>query len=120
MLFIRFVFVSYIPYNVEIGPGVSFGHKIGIVINPSAKIGARVKIRHFVGIAGGPVTIGDDVEIGAGARLMGRITIGNGAKIGANACVVKDVPPNVTVVGVPARIVRWHTDARSTPEVAEG
>ena len=49
--------------------------------------------------------IGDDVFIGAGAKILGKIRIGNGAKIGANAVVITDVPANATVVGVPGRII---------------
>lgn len=49
--------------------------------------------------------IGDDVFIGVGAKILGKIRIGNGAKIGANAVVIKDVPANATVVGVPGRII---------------
>jgi len=69
-----------------------------IVIAPDVVIGGR-------GQPGAPV-IGDNVLIGAGACLLGPVTIGRNVKIGANAVVTSDVPPNVTVVGVPARIVQ--------------
>lgn len=54
--------------------------------------------------------IGDNVFIGAGAKILGKIKIGNGAKIGANAVVIKDVPENATVVGVPGRIIEKLKD----------
>jgi serine O-acetyltransferase len=106
MLLIRIGYGSFIPYQTEIGSDVSFGHKMGIVISRTAKIGARVKIRHFVTIGSGGAVIDDDVQIGAGAKIIGNVRIGKKARIGANAVVVEDVPPGVTVVGVPARIVK--------------
>lgn len=108
-LTLRMFFHSSIPYQVEIGPGVSFGHRQGIMMGKRVKIGARCKIRHQVTIAGGKgggATIGDDVQIGAGAKIIGPIRVGNRARIGANAVVVKDVPDDATVVGIPARVVR--------------
>jgi serine O-acetyltransferase len=108
-LLIRFCFHSSIPYQVEIGRGVSFGHRQGIMMGRRVKIGARCKIRHQVTIAGGTgggATIGDDVQIGAGAKIIGPVRIGHRARIGANAVVVKDVPDDATVVGIPARVVR--------------
>lgn len=109
MLITRMLYQSYIPYKTEIGPGVSFGHAVGVVIAPRAKIGARCKIRHMVTIAdgkGGGACIGDDVEIGAGAFIKNNITIGSRALIGANAVVVNDVPDDATVVGNPGRVVK--------------
>lgn len=108
-LLLRMFFHSSIPYQVEIGPGVSFGHRQGIMMGKRVKIGARCKIRHQVTIAGGKgggATIGDDVQIGAGAKIIGPIRVGHRARIGANAVVVKDVPDDATVVGIPARVVR--------------
>lgn len=106
MLLIRVLYQSFIPYQAQIGPGVSFGHRQGIVVARTAVIGARCKIRHQVTIANGPdgaAIIGDDVKIGAGAKILGRVRIGDRAKVGANAVVVDDVPPDTLVVGVPAR-----------------
>ena len=108
-LMIRFFFHSSIPYQVQIGPGVTFGHRQGIMMGKRVKIGARCKIRHQVTIAGGTgggAKIGDDVQIGAGAKIIGPVRIGNRARIGANAVVVKDVPDDATVIGIPARVVR--------------
>lgn len=106
MLLIRCIYCSFIPYQTDIGEGVSFGHKMGIVISRTAKIGARVKIRHFVTIGSGGAVIEDDVQIEAGAKIIGNVRIGEKAKIGANAVVVEDVPPGATVVGIPACIVK--------------
>ncbi len=92
MLIIRVVFGSFIPFKATIGKGVSFGHKIGIVISPNAIIGNNVKIRHGVTIGSGTAKIGSNVEFGAGAKVIGSVTIGDGVKIGANAVVIEDIP----------------------------
>jgi serine O-acetyltransferase len=94
--------------GAEFGPGFVLIHSIGVVINGSVRGGTRVHIEHQVTIGAekrqSPV-IGDGVFIGAGAKVIGPVTIGAGAKVGANAVVVHDVPPGVTVVGIPARPV---------------
>ena len=105
MLIIRIVYGAFIPYRVRIGPGVDFSHCMGIVIAPGARLGSRVKIRQQVTIGSGHAVIGDDVEFGAGAKVIGSVRIGNRAKIGANAVVVHDIPDDATAVGVPARVV---------------
>ena len=97
-------------YANSIGPGLVIQHGIGSVI-VAEKIGTRCWINQQVTLgAGGPKpgfpTLGDEVGVGAGAKLLGGIVVGDRARIGANAVVVKDVPPDVTVVGVPAYIVR--------------
>jgi len=89
-------------------PNLPHGIK-GIVIHPTAVIGENVTIMHQVTIGTRDIDvsaeIGDNVFIGSGAKILGNIKIGNGAKIGANAVVIKDVPENATVVGVPGRII---------------
>jgi serine acetyltransferase len=101
-----------IPPTVRIGPGCRLVHPQAIVVNPGAVIGARCMLRNSVtignvvgrdGVASAPPTIGDDVEIGSGALIIGAITIGDGARVGAGSVVVKDVAPGATVVGNPAR-----------------
>lgn len=83
----------------------------GIIVSPYAKIGANVSIFHQVTIADdakdyhNAPTIGNNVMIGAGAILIGKITIGDNSKIGAGAIVVEDVPDNAVVVGQKARII---------------
>ncbi len=84
-------------------------HLNGIIISHYARIGKNCTIHQQVTIAqdenNKAAVIGDNVLIGAGAKILGNVTIGDNAKIGANAVVVKDVPANATAVGVPARII---------------
>jgi len=94
----------------EIGPGLNV-HNSGIYIK--AKIGKncvisqQVIIGHIGGFKGGGVpTLGDNVYVGAGAKILGEITVGNNVKIGANAVVIKDIPDNAIAVGVPAKIIK--------------
>lgn len=87
-------------------------HPRGLVVNPSAKIGSFCSIMQRVTIGGPNVTIGDNVEINAGAQIVsnargaGRLDVGDNVIIGAGAVVVKDVPPQSVVVGVPAKVVK--------------
>jgi serine O-acetyltransferase len=100
--------------GAEFGPGFVLIHSTGVVINGLVRGGSNVMIEHQVTIGAERrrvPTIGDDVYIGAGAKVVGAVTVGDGAKIGANAVVVDDVPPHATAVGVPARVVR-----RPSPE----
>lgn len=91
-------------------PPILFHHLNGIIISYYAKIGDNCTIYQQVTIAqdefNNAPEIGDNVVIGAGAKLLGNIKIGNNVKIGANAVVVKNVPDNCTVVGIPARVVK--------------
>jgi serine O-acetyltransferase len=93
----------------DIGPGLFIQHGCCTII-AAKKIGANVWINQGVTIGytndTDTPTIGDNVTISAGAKVLGNIFIGDNVKIGANAVVVKNVPSNTTVVGVPARIVR--------------
>jgi len=105
--------------GIEIHPGATIGkglfidHGMGVVIGETAEIGDNVTIYHGVTLGGTGKdkgkrhpTVGDNVTIGSGAKILGPITIGNGAKIGANAVVVDEVPSFSTAVGIPARIIR--------------
>ncbi len=112
--------------NVDIHPAATIGeglfidHAIGVVIGQTVEIGRDVTIYQGVTLGGTSLehgkrhpTIGDRVTIGAGAKVLGPITIGNGSRIGANAVVVRDVPPDSVVVGVPGQVI-----ARSKPRTA--
>ena len=105
--------------GIEIHPGAQIGkslfidHGMGVVIGETAIIGDDVLLYQGVTLGGTGVehgkrhpTIGNNVVIGAGAKVLGNITIGDNSYIGANAVVIKDVPVNSTVVGVPGRITK--------------
>jgi serine O-acetyltransferase len=109
-----------LPKAAEIGPGLRIWHFGGIVVHDDARIGARCTLRQGVTIGnrvdGGPVpTVGDDVEIGAYAQVLGGITVGDGARIGAMAVVLADVPPGATAVGNPARVLPAPEAAGAPP-----
>jgi serine O-acetyltransferase len=95
--------------GAEFGPRFVLLHSHGVTINGRVVGGAGIRLQHGVTIGddgrGGIPTLEDDVFVGAGAKVLGRISVGQGAKIGANAVVVHDVPPRTTAVGVPARHV---------------
>ncbi len=93
----------------DIGPGLFIQHGYCTLIS-ARRIGANAWINQGVTIGytndTDCPTLGDNVTVAAGAKILGNITVGDNVKVGANAVVVKNVPPNTTVVGVPARIVR--------------
>jgi serine O-acetyltransferase len=101
--------------NCVIGRGAEFGprfvliHATGVVINGQVTGGAGVHLEHQVTIGAerrASPRLGDDVFVGAGAKILGPVRVGTGARVGANAVVTKDVPAHATVVGVPAQVVR--------------
>jgi serine O-acetyltransferase len=98
-----------IPLNCQIEGGLMLPHPNGIVIHPGSKIGPNCLFFQQVTIGTnegkGPPQIGEHVDIGAGAKILGDIKIGNHARIGANAVVLNDVQPGATAVGVPARML---------------
>ena len=111
-LFVQLLLGLSIPASCSIGPGLYINNFQGLVINGKARIGRKCSLGHGVivgaagnGVLGAPV-IGDNVFIGSRAIVIGPITIGDNVRIGANAVVNRDVPPGVTVAGVPAKIVR--------------
>ncbi len=94
-----------------LGPGLFIDHGMGVVIGETAEVGENVSILQGVTLGGTSVkrekrhpTIGDNVSIGAGAKVIGGFTIGAGSRIGAGSVVVREVPENCVVVGVPGRI----------------
>ena len=107
----------HLPYTVRVGRRVRIWHHGGIVLH-ARSIGDDVHIRHNTtfGVATRDriraiPTIGDRVDIGCGACVLGAVTIGHDSLIGANAVVVTDIPPHSTAVGIPARVIK-----RSPPE----
>ncbi len=112
-------YVSRILTGADIHPGAKIGknffidHATGVVIGETAEIGDNVSIYQGVTLGGVSTekkkrhpTIGNNVVVGAGATILGPITIGDNVRVGAGSVVVKSVPPNSTVVGVPAKIVQ--------------
>ena len=110
-LIIFLAYNSSIPYQAKIGSGSHFGYGgIGVVIHRNTVIGENCQIGANVTIGGKsghpqvPI-IGDNVYLATGCKILGPIKIGNNVTVGANAVVVEDVPDNVTVVGIPAKIL---------------
>lgn len=99
-----------IPLNCQIEGGLSIPHPNGIVIHPRAKIGPNCLIFQQVTIGTNGPKLGlpeldGHVDVGAGAKILGPVKIGKHVRVGANAVVLCDVPPNVSVVGIPARVL---------------
>jgi serine O-acetyltransferase len=105
--------------GIEIHPGAKIGkclfidHGMGVVVGETSIIGNNVLLYQGVTLGGTGLekgkrhpTIGSNVVVGTGAKILGNITVGDNSYIGANAVVIKDVPPNSTVVGVPGRITK--------------
>ena len=110
--------------QATIGGGLYIGHIGGVHINPQAVLGSNCDIAHRVTIGasamgrqGAPV-LGDNVYIGTGATLVGKIKVGNGAKIAANTLVITNVPEGATVMGVPGRIIMRPPKPAQSPALA--
>ena len=104
--------------GAEFGPGFVLIHATGVVINGRVSGGENVLIEHQVTIGAErrqSPRIGNDVFIGAGAKIIGEISVGDHSRIGANAVVLDDVPAYATVAGIPARVVRQ----RNHPDLTE-
>ncbi|MGB4599147.1 MAG: serine O-acetyltransferase [Trichlorobacter sp.] len=120
--------------GIEIHPGATIGkrffidHGMGVVIGETAEIGNDVTLYHGVTLGGVTwdkvkrhPTLEDKVVIGSGAKVLGPFTVGRGAKIGSNSVVVREVPPNATVVGIPGKIVLASEGARDgRPDLEHG
>lgn len=113
-------------YGIEIHPGAQIGkgffidHGTGVVIGETAIVGDNVTLYQGVTLGGTGKeqgkrhpTIGNNVMIGSGAKVLGNIRIGDGCKVAAGAVVLHDVPPNCTVVGVPGRVVKMLTPGKN-------
>lgn len=111
-------FLSRLVTNIDLHPGASIGrrffidHGASVVIGETAIIGDDVTLYHGVTLGGTTwnkgrrhPTLGNNVMVGAGAKILGPITLGNNVRVGANSVVIQSVPSDCTVVGVPGRIV---------------
>jgi serine O-acetyltransferase len=104
----------------KIGDRVFFDHAMGVVVGETAEIGDGCTIYQGVTLGGTSLykgakrhpTLGKDVVIGAGAKVLGGFTVGDGARVGSNAVVTKPVPAGATAVGNPARIIQAESDAK--------
>jgi serine O-acetyltransferase len=118
--FSRWVTGIEIHPGAKLGERVFFDHGMGIVIGETAEIGDGCTIYHGVTLGGTSLykgakrhpTLGKDVVIGAGAKVLGGFTVGAGAKVGSNAVVTKPVPEGATAVGNPARIIQEDADVQ--------
>ena len=116
---VRFFTGVEIHPGAKIGPGFFIDHGMGVVIGETAEIGEDVTLFQGVTLGGTGKergkrhpTLGDRVVVGAGAKILGGITVGENVKIGANSVVLRSVPPNATVVGIPGKIIRGPETAR--------
>jgi serine O-acetyltransferase len=111
--------------NIDIHPGAAIGrrffidHGAGVVIGETAEVGDDVTLYHGVTLGGTTwspgkrhPTLEDGVVVGAGAKILGPITVGRGTRVGANSVVIEGTPPAVTVVGIPAKVVRPESTRR--------
>jgi len=112
--------------GAEFGPGFVLIHSTGVVINGQVRGGSHVYLEHQVTIGaerGMSPRLGDNVFVGAGAKIVGPVTIGRNCRIGANAVVVHDIPSGSTAVGIPAKVVRsleeGHFSDQTTPDEPE-
>ena len=111
--------IARVLKGIEIHPGATLGagilidHGMGVVIGETAELGDRITIYHGTTLGGTGKekgkrhpTVGDNVVIGAGSKVLGNIKIGSNSKIGANSVVLDDVPEGATVVGIPGKVVK--------------
>lgn len=107
------LFKSIVPMSAEIGEGSFCSHRgIAVVLHRQCTVGKNTVIGTCVTLGGrddnspGGPTVGSNVYVGTGAKILGPVKVGDGAKIGANAVVLEDVPDGCTAVGVPAKIIK--------------
>src|SRR3954454_13529082 len=108
--------------GAEFGPGFVLIHSSGTVINGNVRGGRRVFVEHQVTIGAEKnrmPLLGDDVFLGAGAKVLGGVRLGSHVKVGANAVVVHDVPDGATVGGIPAKVLRQRELPSALPDVAK-
>ncbi|KGM98096.1 serine acetyltransferase [Clostridium novyi A str. 4552] len=110
--FARFITGIEIHPGAKIGKGLFIDHGMGVVIGETAEVGDNVTLYHGVTLGGTGKdkgkrhpTVGNNILIGSGAKILGPINIGDNSKVGANSVVLKDVPKGSTVVGIPGKVV---------------
>jgi serine O-acetyltransferase len=120
----RFLTGIEIHPAAKIGKGFFIDHGMGVVIGETAEVGDNVTLYQGVTLGGTGKergkrhpTLGNDVLVGVGAKVLGAITIGDGARIGGGAVVLRDVPPHATAVGVPAKVVSFREPDGTTKRV---
>lgn len=108
----RFLTGIEIHPGAKIGSGFFIDHGMGVVIGETAEIGENCTLYHGVTLGGTSwarekrhPTLGNNIVVGSGAKILGPFTVGDGSKVGSNSVVVKEVPQDATVVGVPGRVV---------------
>ena len=109
----RFLTAIEIHPGATLGAGILIDHGMGVVIGETAELGDRITIYHGTTLGGTGKekgkrhpTVGDNVVIGAGSKVLGNIKLGSNSKIGANSVVLDDVPEGATVVGIPGKVVK--------------
>src|SRR5947207_9501534 len=119
----RFMTGIEIHPAAKLGPGLFIDHGMGVVIGETSEVGENVTIYQGVSLAGTSLkrekrhpTLGNNVVVGAGAKIIGGFPIGDGSRIGAGSVVVREVPPNSVVVGVPGRVT-YRDGQRVTGEI---
>ncbi|MDD5216785.1 MAG: serine O-acetyltransferase [Candidatus Omnitrophica bacterium] len=123
----RFLTGVEIHPGATIGPGFFIDHGMGVVIGETTEVGKNVTLYQDVTLGGTGIergkrhpTLGDNVVVGAGAKVLGNIYLGNGVKVGAGSVVIRSVPDHCTVVGVPAEIVRREGQKVSAVDLEHG
>lgn len=119
----RFLTGIEIHPGADIGEGIFIDHGMGVVIGETSVIGDNVVLYQGVTLGGTSIqktkrhpTLGNNVVVGSGAKLIGAINIGDNVKVGSGSVVIKSVPPNATVVGVPGRVVEIRNPDSDTVE----
>lgn len=105
----------HIPLQTQVGYGLYIGHGMGLVVNPTTRIGNNCNLSQFTTIGSNhnnAAHIGDDVYIGPSVCIIEHVIIGDSVTIGAGSVVVKDVPTKATVAGVPAKIISFKEPGR--------
>jgi UDP-3-O-[3-hydroxymyristoyl] glucosamine N-acyltransferase len=118
LIYMKLLIGADIPRHLECGPRLRLAHGgRGVFVHPAAKLGSGITIQQQVTVGirtptGAAPVIGDDVLLGVKSSVLGPVTVGAGSRVGAHALVIDNVPPHITVVGVPARPVSTRTDDR--------